>query len=365
MSKINFIHENVNNYMTTKKTTHPATIYDVAQKSKVSIATVSRVLNKKDSLVTEKTRVQVLQAIKDLHFKPNLSARRLVSNRTNLIEVFFHINNFPLNFKNDWYNGILVGTTQVIQKNNMGLLINFLIGIPDPQEIVDRIFYNNVDGVLMIAPSLEEKHLLELSRQSTPIVMVGHRAQNPEISFVDTNNIEASETATEHLIGLGHKKIACLAGPTHNIQNAKDRLEGFQKAMSKHGLFVPKNFMVSSEEFIQQNGYDEMKKLLKLSEKPTAVYCCNDMLAMGAWDAVIEAGLKVGKDISIVGYDDIPAVSTAPYSLTTIRQDVEGLSAAATRLLISQIKSTEGFAPSQQYESTKLIIRSSTGPAPK
>jgi DNA-binding LacI/PurR family transcriptional regulator len=316
-------------------------------------------------VVAEKTRLQVLQAIKELNFKPNISARRLVSNRTNLIEVFFHINNFPVNFKSDWYNGILVGATQVIQSHNLGLLINFLVGIPDPQEIVDRVFHNNVDGVLMISPSLEEKHLLELSRQTTPVVMVGHRAQHPDISFVDSNNIEASEMIVEHLINLGHKKIACLAGPIHNVQNAKDRLEGFQNAMTKHGLTVPKNFIVPSDGFIKQNGHDEMKKLLKLSERPTAVYACDDMLAMGAWDAVSEAGLKVGKDISIAGYDDIPAVSIDPYSITTIRQDMEGLSAAATRLLISQIKSVEGFIPSQQYESTKLIVRSSTGPALK
>jgi len=351
--------------MANKKQTRPSTIYDVARKSKVSIATVSRVLNKKTEVVTEKTRVQVLQAIKELNFKPNLSAQRLVSSRTNLIEIFFHIQNFPVDFKSDWYNGILVGATQVIKNQNMGMLINFLVGIPDFQEIAERVFHNNVDGVLMISPSLEEKYLLELNNQSVPVVFVGHRAQSSEISFVDTNNIEASEIIIKHLIDLGHRKIACLAGPIHNVQNAKDRLAGYQNAMSKHGLPIPKSFIIPSDGFIQSNGREGMQQLLRLSEKPTAVFCTDDTLAIGAWNATVAAGLTVGKDISLVGYDDIPSASTHPYSLTTVRQDMQGLSAAATRILIEQIKNPESYFPIHQFQPTQLIIRESTGPAPK
>jgi DNA-binding LacI/PurR family transcriptional regulator len=348
--------------MVNRKQSRPATIYDVAKKSKVSIATVSRVLNKKTEVVTEKTRLHVLQAIKELNFKPNLSARRLVSSRTNLIEIFFHIQNFPVDFKSDWYNGILTGATQVIQNENMGMLINFLVGIPDFQEIAERVFHNNVDGILLISPSLEEKHLLELTHQNTPIVLVGHRAKSSDISFVDTNNTEASKSIVEHLINLGHRKIACIAGPIHNVQNAKDRLEGYQNAMSKHGLSVPKGFIIPSDGFIKLNGREGMQQLLKLSEKPTAVVCGDDMLATGAWDAATAAGLKIGKDISLVGYDDIPAASTYPYSLTTVRQDMQGLSAAATRLLIEQIKNPESSVPTHQFQPTQVIVRESTGP---
>lgn len=342
------------------------TIYDVAQKSGVSISTVSRVLNNNPN-VQEDTRRKVLKAIAELNFKPNPIARGLVVKQTNLIEVFFswagpvfNLAGYQFNLQSYWYMGILNGVNEVVQEKKYGLLINTISGIFDPQEVYRKVFHNAVDGVLMVSPYLEEEDLLQMKENRVPIVFIGYRTEDKGVDFVDADNVGAAVAVVDHLTGLGHKKIAFISGQVKTSRNAADRLEGFHKAMKAHGLKVPPEYLGEGD-FLKKSGSEAMKKFLALPDRPTAVFASNDLMALGAWDAIEEAGLTVGKDIALVGFDDITEAFTPPYSLTTVRQDFRTISVEAARLLIDKIQSGGHWTPKQMLVPTQLITRQSCG----
>lgn len=335
------------------------TIYDVAAKAGVSISTVSRVLNNNPN-VLEETRFKVLEVIKEMKFKPNPIARGLVVKQTNIIEVFFSWAGKQFNIQSDWYTKLLNGINEVVEEKQYGLLINTIAGVFAPQVVYRKVFQNAVDGVLMVSPYLEEKDVIQMMDHRIPIVLIGYRTDDPGIDFVDSDNIQAVGQVVDHLVKLGHKKIACISGPAEISRNAADRLLGFKQAMQKHGLPVPEEYIVEGN-FLKEAGGEAMKKLLFLPGRPTAVFAANDLMALGAWDAVEEKGLSVGTDMALAGFDDIPEACTPPYSLTTIQQDYQLISKEATKVLIEKIHHSDDWKPRQVLIPTQLIVRQSSG----
>jgi DNA-binding LacI/PurR family transcriptional regulator len=340
-----------------------ATLCDVAQKADVSISTVSRVVNNLDK-VDEYTRRRVQGALQELNYKPNISARGLSMPRHRMIQMFYQVGKFPLNFETNWFRDTINGAGEYFRSKNYHLMINMLVGLIDAEEFYSQAFYDgSLEGILLVAPHLEDKDILKMTRQRIPIVLMGHRIPDPSVSYVDTDNRRAVGEAVDHLVELGHKRIACLAGPIEFNRNAQDRLEGFKDALQKHGLEFPENYLIKSNFFSRDVGMEGMARLLTLKERPTAVVCANDLIALGAWDQAQKEGLQIGKDISIVGYDDIPAASTL-YSLTTVRQDFWELSAKAAELLIEKIENPSDTTVRQILIPSPVIIRKSTGPVP-
>ena len=335
------------------------TIYDVAQKAGVSISTVSRVLNNNPN-VLEDTRQKVLKAIQELQFKPNPIARGLVVNQTNLIEVCFSWSGYQIDLQYPWYIGILNGINEVVQENQFGLLINTISGIFDPKEVYRRVFHNAVDGVLMVSPYLPEEGILQMKHYRVPMLFIGCRLSDPEVDFVDSDNVRAAVEMTDHFVGLGHRRIAFITGETETSRNAADRLSGFRQAMKKHGLPLLPDYVLTGN-FLRESGIEAMKKLLSLKERPTAVFASNDMMALGAWDTIQQAGLKAGEDIALAGFDDVPEVSAPPYSLTTMRQDYRAISTQATRILLEKIRHPEQWKTRQVLVPTQLVVRASSG----
>lgn len=342
------------------------TIYDVAQKAGVSISTVSRVLNNNPN-VLEDTRQKVLKAIEELQFKPNPIARGLVVKQTNLIEVFFswagpvfNMAGYQFNLQSAWYVGLLNGINEVVQEKQYGLLINTISGVFDPQEVYRKVSSKAVDGVLLVSPYLEEKDVLRMMNQRIPMVLIGYRTDDASVDYVDSDNKGAAIQVVDYLVGMGHKKIACISGQVKTSRNAADRLEGFKEACAKHGLTVPGDYVVEGD-FLKQSGADAMRKLMALSERPTAIFASNDLMALGAWDVAEEMGLTVGKDIALVGVDDIAEAFTPPYSLTTVRQDYRTMSVEATRMLIEKINKPDNWKPKQILVPTQMVVRQSCG----
>lgn len=191
-------------------------------------------------------------------------------------------------------------------------------------------------------------------------MLVGYRTDDPRVDFVDSDNISAVVQVADHFVALGHKKIACITGPLQNSRNAADRLAGFKKGLRKNGLGLPDEYVLDGD-FRRDPGQDAMKKLLGLKERPTAVFCCNDLMALGAWDAIENEGLEVGRDVALVGFDDIAQASNAMYSLTTVRQKYRSMSMVAARMLIEKIQASEQWKPRQILVPTDLIVRHSCG----
>jgi len=345
------------------KNTDVPTIYDVAKKAGVSISTVSRVLNSKVDVKEEK-RQNVLKSIQDLDFKIDPYARSLAEKHFNLIEVCFSWSSVKINLENEWYIALLNGINDVVQKEQYGLLINTISGVFDLEEVERRVARNMVNGLLMVSPYLKEDELAQIKKFKVPLVLVGCRVADNGADYVDSDNAKAVTEIVNHLLNLGNKKIACITGEVEISANAADRLREFLQAMQLRGFSVPEEYVVQGD-FSKDSGAAAMKKLLALKNRPTAVFASNDWMALGAWDSIIQAGLKVGKDIALVGFDDIPQASMPPYSLTTIRQDFRAISTQATQMLIQKIKNPEGWKPRQVIVPTQLITRLSCGSQPK
>jgi LacI family transcriptional regulator len=274
-----------------RKKTISATIYDVADRAKVSISTVSRVLNDK-AHIRDQTRQRILSAIADLNFIADPIGRGLVAKQFNLIEVCFSWSSVKINLENEWYIELLNGINEVVQERRYGLMINTISGVFDFQEVQRRVTRDTVDGVLLVSPYLNEKEMLELRDFKVPVVVIGCRVEGAGVDYVDSDNKRAVAGVVAHLAGKGHRKIACITGEVGISGDAADRLMEFHKAMKRHGLTVPDAYIVGGD-FSKGSGERAMKKLLALKSRPTAVFACNDHMAMGAWDAIEASGLKV------------------------------------------------------------------------
>lgn len=311
----------------------------------------------------ESTRSKVLKVIKEMQFKPNTNARSLVVKQTNIIEAFFSWAGQQTNFQSDWYTKLLLGINEGVEQKHYSLLVNTISGVFAPQTVYKKVFQSEVDGVLMISPYLEENEILKMMENRIPIVLIGYRAQDSRIDYIDSDNIQSTSLVVEHLTSLGHQRIAIISGPTRTSQNAEDRLEGFRQALTQKGLALPPDYVVEGN-YLKESGAQAMQKLLSLSNRPTAVFASNDLMAMGAWDVLIQNGIQVGSELSLVGFDDIPEAGSNPYSLTTIRQDYRNISLEATEVLIAKIKSFDDWKPRQILIPTHLVVRNSTGPLP-
>lgn len=344
--------------METKKS--PVTIYDVAFKAGVSISTVSRALNHSSGVLDE-TRQKVMSAAAELEFKPNPIARSLVVKQVNLIQVCFSWSSgqHQINLENPWYLELLNGINEVAQEREYGLLINTLSGVFDPQEVYRRVSRNAVDGILLVSPYLTEEDFIQVKNYPVPVVLIGCRVNDPKMDFVDSDNSGAVDEVVNHLTTRGHRKIACITGEVEISADAAERLEEFQKAMKQRGLALPENYIVKGD-FSKESGYKATKQLMSLREKPTAIFASNDLMALGAWSALEEGGFNVGKNIALVGFDDIPLASRSPYSLTTIKQDFRAISTQAAELLIEKMQNPDIWKARQIRVPTQLVVRQSS-----
>jgi LacI family transcriptional regulator len=283
-----------------------------------------------------------------------------VAKQFNLIQVCFSWSSVKINLENEWYIELLNGINEVVQEKRYGLMINTISGVFDLQEVQRRISRDTVDGVLLVSPYLKEAEMLLLRDFKVPVVVIGCRVGDTGVDYVDSDNERAAAGVVDHLVGKGHKKIACITGEVEISGDAADRLREFRKAMSRHGLPVPDAYVVGGD-FGKGSGERAMKKLLSIKPRPTAVFASNDHMAMGAWDAIVSARLRVGKDIALVGFDDISPASTPPYSLTTVKQDFRAISTKAAQLLIEKIQNRKDWKPQQVLVPTRLIVRQSCG----
>jgi LacI family transcriptional regulator len=339
-----------------------ATIYDVAKKAGVSISTVSRILNNNPNVLYD-TRQRVLKVIGEMNFKPNPIARGLVVKQTNIIEVFFSWKGYRLSFDNSWYSKVLYGVNEVVRQNKYDLLISTVAGDYNVRALCDKAFNNIVDGVLIVSPYLGEADVKKMADERLPFVLMNHRVEDPRLDYVDCDNEAAAVMVVDHLVGLGRKKIAVINGDVDTSCNARDRWTGFKKGLEKHGLTLPDSY-VTQGVFSIESGETCADKLLNLSDPPDAVFAANDAMAMGMMNVMKKRGLNPGKEVALVGFDDIDEASRPYYELTTVRQDLLRISAEATTLLIQKIrKHMENMPWFAQHIliPTQLVVRKTCG----
>jgi len=323
-------------------------IFDVAKKAGLSVVTVSRVLNNASS-VREKNREKVLQAMKELDYQPNAAARSLAKGRTGIIGLTLTTLNDSL------FDAVVKEVGDRLAERGYFLALS----IADYGETFHRTLFqeDRVDGVILLSPIQEEEYVMELKKKKIPFVMLDNQLRASQAPSVIVDNYKGGYEAARHLIGLGHKKIAHIAGPDWFL-SSKERERGFRDALAEAGL---EPFRVEPGEFQISCGYRIAKSWIEAGELPTAVFAADDYIALGFVDALKNEGIRVPSDVSVVGFDDQIIASEFRPGLTTMRQPAEQIGRHGVDLLLKWIEGTSRRNVTVQLD-PELIVRESTAP---
>jgi LacI family transcriptional regulator len=332
------------------------TVADIAKLADVSAMTVSRVLSGRGS-VAKKTRERVLAIVKENDFIPNINARGLAGNRTNILGMLIP------DLNTQYISELARGASLTASQNGFDFVI-----YPTPHdtqadhERLAKIGRNITDGLLIVLPQTSEAYLSSLKRSGLDMVIIDHRGESSQFPSVAANNYNGARQAVDHLITLGHTRIGFITGRMDTYAS-RERLRGYREGLLTKGI-QPQEELIAIGDFQQTRGFEATKELLSLPEPPTAIFASNDVSAFGALDAAKSLGLRVPEDISIVGFDDIPMSSYVHPALTTVRQPLFEMGVTATKLLISMLAKIE--LPTEHIElPTQFIIRASTATALK
>jgi LacI family transcriptional regulator len=339
-----------------KKISSPVTIYDVAREAGVSDATVSRVFNNKD-IVREATRERVLEAAKKLGYVANLQARSLAGGKLNVIGLLIP------GLDNGYLVEIVRGVDQELGRSGYELMIHTTHRRGNNETSYLQYVANGLtEGILLVVPLLSSDFLRALEEINYPYVLIDEVDHSGRSFSVSSTNWQGAYDATDYLIRIGHKRIGFIAGMLE-LNSARDRLDGYSNALHDAGLSLDESLIVHGD-FGKLSGYKMARELLALDEVPTAIFASNDVMALGAMDAIREKGLSIPEDISVVGFDDIPEALISYPKLTTVHQPLEKMGQVGVKLLLDQIENLERL-PRRMTLATQLIIRDSCQPPKK
>jgi LacI family repressor for deo operon, udp, cdd, tsx, nupC, and nupG len=329
----------------------PVTIRDVAARAGVSHQTVSRVINSSER-VTPETRQRVEQAIKELNYQPNAIARSMAIGRTYMLGCF------SPNLTDFTFASIIEGAENEARKHGFFLVSSSTPDDPSFSRLThEMVNARRIEGLLVI--SLFAESFAHLFVKDFPTVLVGVTSRQDGLSSVSLDNEDAARQAVDHLLRLGHRRIAVITGPMGE-DSSQDRFRGYQAALLRAGLACDPR-LVRNGDWSATAGFDAVQSLIQAGADFTAIVAQNDRMAVGAIHALHEANLSVPGDVSVIGFDDMPLASYFDPPLTTMRQDTFSMGREAARLLI---KTIEKKAPLQEQVRihAELVIRGSTSP---
>jgi LacI family transcriptional regulator len=331
------------------------TIREVSRRAKVSMATVSRVLNNTVP-VAEETRLRVLEAVEALGYKPNAFARGLVTNRSGAIGVVINEISSP------FYSGIVRGIEEVVEARGLHLFVSSGHAKPELEErAVASLKERRADALILYLEALPDETIIAWAEQGTPVVVVGRFIPKLEGRCVYLDNVAGGYLATKHLLEQGHRHIAHLAGWLA-IKDARERLEGYQRALKDAGLPFDERLVVEGN-FTEEGGQRGAQELLSRAQPFTALVAGNDQMAAGALHTFRACGLRVPQDVSLIGYDDVLFARYLFPALTTIRQPLAEMGRAAAELALAALGADDPKEVITKFEPA-LVTRESVARPP-
>jgi len=318
----------------------PVTIAYIAESAGVSVPTVSKVLNGRSG-VSDDTRARIEELISRYGYRKPPS-------RSNVVELVFR------ELENMWAVEIIRGVERIARKNRIGVVVSqFGLHDSNGSELEDTV-ERRPHAVLSVA-RLSERERGQLTASRIPFVVFDPAEELPDdVAFVGATNWRGGRSATQHLIDLGHRRIAMIAGPGHAYCRA--RQAGFTSAMTAAGLDAGTVVVAG---LTREDGCEAARGLLAGPDRPTAIFASNDLQALGVYQAAREAGLGIPQDLSVVGFDDLPVVAWMDPPLTTVHQPLTEMAIAATELALSLGRGEK--APQSGVEiATRLAVRGST-----
>jgi LacI family transcriptional regulator len=329
------------------------TMLDIARDLNVSVVTVSKVLRNQGK-ISASTRRRVLQRAKELNYQTNWIARSLVTRRTYTVGLLLP------DFTHPFFAEVAKAVAETIRPHGYHLIISYFEEDPSlERNEADSLVSRQVDGLIVAsAQSPDRLELFEgIRKRKVPFVLIDRPIAGVPASFVGVDNEAIGKLATSHLIAQGCRRIAHLRGPALGIAAA--RLAGYRKALERHSLTMPSNYVVEAR-YEDSSGYKAMRKLLKSHPVPDGVFCYNDPVAIGAIKAILEAGLNVPNDIAVVGAGNVHYSDLLAVPLSTVDQGTRQIGSRAAELLLEQIGSKRAIRPKKVLIDPKLVIRQST-----
>src|SRR5688500_459125 len=330
-----------------------ASLQEVARRAKVSIATVSRVLNKSDKVVPE-TRAAVEQALLDLGYRPNRVARRLRMNsgRAHLVGLIIP------DIQNPFYAEIARGVEDAAYAHQYALILcNSDENLEKERFYLDVMRDESVDGLVL--PPFDETDLavVEMVESGMPVVCVDRSLAKVKTDLVEVDNYQGALEAVNHLTEKGHERIGLIEGRAH-VSTSRERRRGYLDALAAHGITARKEHMRAGD-FKQESGRVLANELLALRKPPTALFVCNNLMTVGALAAIHQRGLKVPQEIALVGFDDLPWAEALDPPPTVVRQPAYDVGRQAMELLLRRIMEPERPPVTVRLRPELVIRRSS------
>ena len=327
---------------------------DVAEAAGVSVKTVSNVVNGSVH-VAEETRARVQQAIDSLGYHPNVMARRLRTGRSGVIALAFP------ELPSPYFAELAVEVIAAARRHGCTVLMDDTAGDPGAElRIASGLGDPMIDGVILSPLGLDQAELVARERP-IPLVLLGEADFGPVADRVHIDNVSAARAATQHLIDEGYRRIGAIGWQDPSPRaTAQQRLLGYTQALEGAGLPVEQALFPPVRSYFRPDGAAAMRRLLKLPDRPDAVFCFNDLMALGAMRAAHEAGLSVPRDIALVGFDDVEEAEYAIPSLTTVAPDKTKIAEAAVGALLDRI--ANGYTePSRMITpGFRLVVRESS-----
>ena len=326
----------------------------VAERAHVSIATVSRTINRVPT-VNARMAKRVWDAIHELNYFPNTQARALVSGRSGVFGLIVS------EITNPFFSELIQGFEDVAVESGYEILIGSTNYDPKRWEIcIRRMLERKAEGVAVMTFGIEEPLVEQLAERNIPMVFIDSGPESPKISLLKVDYRHGIRQGVQHLAALGHRRIAFIAGPGR-LHSAHSRLEAFQQSIAECGITVAPEWIIEGDHTLE-GGVLATEKLLAGSTLPTAVMCSNDMTAIGALHALHRARLRVPQDMSIIGFDDVHMARVMLPPLTSIQMSRLELARAAVNALRAHVEDT---APQREYYiDTRLVVRESTNYPP-
>jgi len=323
-----------------------ATIRDVARRAEVSVASVSRALNGLD-IVSQETRARVEEAARELGYVPHAGARSLSLAKTNAIGVVLPA------LHGEFFSEIVRGMDDVASARDYFLLLSNMHPETHGSTAVLRAMRGRVDGLLLMAPHVRDQDLVDALPAGLPTLLINTRAPAADRAGIHLDNPAGAVAVAEHLLALGRRRIVHIAGPMGNI-DAKERADAFtDRLAAEPGVQLE----VLQGDFYEESGARAVESLLSKGASFDAIFAANDNMAIGAYEALRKAGVKVPEDVAVAGFDDIPLAQHL--GITTVRVRIAELGQRAVERLLEILGGTD--SPGDELHKPELVIRDTTG----
>ncbi len=306
-----------------------ATSVDVGRLAGVSQSTVSRAMGTRKK-VSPEAREKVLTAAQQLGYKPNAIARSLITQRSNIIGIVM------ADITSPFYPYVLAKFTDKIQQMGRQVLLFNAAPDRDVDDVLPLVLQYQVDALVITSTTLTSAMADECVHRGTPVILFNRYVPSANVSAVCCDNVAGGRLAADFLLDGGHERLAYIAGKQTTSTNL-DRQIGFEDRLKERGCT---HWLYEQGAYTYESGAEAARRLLKRPDRPDAIFCANDIMALGALDvARLEMGLRVPEELSVIGFDDIPAAAWSAYSLTTIRQPVNRMIDATLALLADRLES--------------------------